>query len=63
MQESWLLKYCVHQKQIELYLLIYGLDLKKVIELDPNKKNASANRARLLAAITAESLLLVKEKR
>lgn len=38
-------------------------DLKKVIELDPENKNVSANRARLLAAITSESLRLVKESR
>jgi Flp pilus assembly protein TadD len=31
-------------------------DLKKVIELDPENKNVSANRARMLAAITSESL-------
>lgn len=37
-------------------------DLKKVIELDPKNKNASAKRARLLAAITTESLLLAKGK-
>lgn len=36
-------------------------DLKKVIQLDPEKKDASANRARLLAAITAESLRQVKQ--
>ncbi len=33
-------------------------DLKKVIELDPENKNPSANRARMLAAITSESLQL-----
>jgi Flp pilus assembly protein TadD len=37
-------------------------DLKKVIQLDPERKNASANRARLLAALTAESLQEVKQK-
>ncbi|MCI0446673.1 type III secretion protein [bacterium] len=31
-------------------------DLKKVIELDRENKNPSANRARMLAAITSESL-------
>jgi|SRR3990172_3394907 len=38
-------------------------DLKKAIELDPEKKHPSANRARLLATMAAESLRLVKEKR
>jgi Flp pilus assembly protein TadD len=36
-------------------------DLKKVIELDPDSKNPSANRARLLAAITARSLQLINK--
>jgi tetratricopeptide (TPR) repeat protein len=36
-------------------------DLKKVIELDPENKNPSANRARMLAAITSESLQSIKE--
>jgi Flp pilus assembly protein TadD len=36
-------------------------DLKKAIQLDPERKNPSANRARLLAALTAESLEQVKQ--
>jgi tetratricopeptide (TPR) repeat protein len=36
-------------------------DLKKVIELDPENKNPSANRARMLASITSESLQSIKE--
>lgn len=37
-------------------------DLKKAIELDPEKKNPSANRARMLIALTQEALKLVQEK-
>ncbi len=37
-------------------------DLKKAIELDPEKKHPSANRARMLIAITQEALKLVQEK-
>ena len=37
-------------------------DLKKVIEFDPESRNPSANRARLLASLTAESLQQAKEK-
>jgi Flp pilus assembly protein TadD len=37
-------------------------DLKKVIELDPERKNRSANRARLLVALTTESLEQVKQR-
>jgi Flp pilus assembly protein TadD len=37
-------------------------DLKKVIESDPENKTPAANRARLLAALTAESLQQAKEK-
>jgi Flp pilus assembly protein TadD len=37
-------------------------DLKKVIELDPERKNPATQRARLLAAMTAESLRLAKAK-
>lgn len=37
-------------------------DLKKVIELDPQKKHPQTSRARLLAAMTAESLRAAKEK-
>ena len=37
-------------------------DLKKAIEFDPEKKHPSANRARMLIAITQEALKLVQEK-
>jgi Flp pilus assembly protein TadD len=37
-------------------------DLRKAIALDPERKNPSANRARLLAALTTESLEEVKQK-
>ncbi len=37
-------------------------DLKKAIELDAEKKHPSANRARMLIAITQEALKLVQEK-
>lgn len=37
-------------------------DLKAAIALDPDKKVPLANRARLLAVMTAESLRLAKEK-
>ena len=36
-------------------------DLKKVIKLDPENKYPSANRARMLAAITSKSLQLIME--
>jgi Flp pilus assembly protein TadD len=38
-------------------------DLRKVIEFDPERKNSSANRARLLAAITSESLQQINKIR
>jgi Flp pilus assembly protein TadD len=37
-------------------------DLKTVIELDPHKKDVTANRARVLAAMTAEELRQTKQK-
>ena len=37
-------------------------DLKRAIDLDPDKKNAAANRARLLVMATAEALKLAQEK-
>ena len=37
-------------------------DFKMAIELDPESKNPSANRARLLVALTTEALKLAKEK-
>ena len=36
-------------------------DLKKVIKLDPENQNPSANRARMLVAITSESLQSIKK--
>lgn len=38
-------------------------DLRKVIEVDPERRNPSANRARLLAAITSESLQQINKTR
>lgn len=38
-------------------------DLKKAIELDPARKHASSNRARLLAEITAQSLDLAEKQK
>lgn len=48
----------------EIYLsegkfLEAAIDLKKVIELDHENKNSTANRARMLAAITSQSLRLI----
>ena len=37
-------------------------DLKAAIELDPDHKHPAANRARLLAVLTAETLQLAKDK-
>ena len=37
-------------------------DFKKAIELDPARKHPSANRARILVALTQEALKLTKEK-
>jgi len=50
----------------EIYLsegkfLDAAIDLKKVIELDPENKNPTANRARMLAAITSQSLRLINK--
>jgi Flp pilus assembly protein TadD len=50
----------------EIYLsegkfLDAAIDLKKVIGLDPENKNRTANRARILAAITSQSLRLINK--
>jgi tetratricopeptide (TPR) repeat protein len=37
-------------------------DLKRAIDLDPDKKHPAANRARLLVVMTAEALKLAQEK-
>jgi Tfp pilus assembly protein PilF len=37
-------------------------DFAKAIQLDPTRKNAASNRARLLVAVTQDALTLSKEK-
>jgi len=37
-------------------------DFKRAMDLDPNRKNPAANRARLLVTMTADALKLAKEK-
>jgi Flp pilus assembly protein TadD len=37
-------------------------DLRKIIQLDPQRQNPSANRARVLVALTTESLEQIKQR-